>query len=85
MKTITIRGIDDHLNQALKAKAAKENQSLNQCVLQALKKMTGIDKKPLFTKHHDLDHLAGGWDADETKAFLEHTKIFEEIDKDVWV
>lgn len=84
MKTITIRGIDDRLNIALKAQASKENQSLNQWVLQALKKMTGLQKEPIFKKYHDLDHLAGGWDDEETKAFYENTGLFEKIDKDIW-
>ena len=84
MKTITIRGIDERLNTALKTHALKENQSLNQWVLQALRKMTGMQKEPIFKKYHDLDCLAGGWDDEETKAFHENTRLFEKIDKDIW-
>jgi len=84
MKTLTIRGIDPELDRAIKSRANQNNLSANQWILQALKKVTGTGKEPVFKKHHDLDALAGGWSKEETRAFTKNTKIFERIDEDVW-
>ena len=84
MKAITIRGIDPGLDQVIKSRAKQSNLSVNQWILQALKKVTGMGKEPVFKKHDDLDALAGGWSKEEAKAFQENTQIFEKIDEDVW-
>ncbi|HAR46851.1 MAG: hypothetical protein A2X56_09730 [Nitrospirae bacterium GWC2_57_13] len=84
MKTITIRGIDAELDRVIKSQAQQDDLSVNQWILQALKKVTGIGKKPAFRKYHDLDKLAGGWSKEETKVFSESIQIFEKIDEDVW-
>ena len=80
MKTITIRGIDPGMDRVIKSRAKQNSLSVNQ----ALKKMTGMGKEPVFKKHHDLDTLAGGWSKEEAKAFQKNTQIFERIDEDVW-
>jgi hypothetical protein len=84
MKTITIRGIDAELDRVIKSRAQQNNLSVNQWILQALKKITGMMKEPVFKKYHDLDNLAGGWSKEETEAFYKNTHIFERIDEDVW-
>lgn len=84
MKTVTIRGIDAEMDQMIKSKAEQSNLSVNQWLLQALKKITGTGKEPAFKKYHDLDSLAGGWSKEETKTFNKNTQIFERIDKGVW-
>lgn len=84
MKTITIRGIDPELDRVIKSRARQDSLSVNQWVLQTLKKVTGMGKQPVFKKHNDLDALAGGWSKEEVKAFHANTKIFQRIDEDVW-
>jgi hypothetical protein len=84
MKTITIRGVEPGLDRVIKARAKQENLSVNQWILQALKKITGLRKEQVFKKHHDLDGLAGGWSREELKSFQKNTQIFERIDEDVW-
>lgn len=84
MKTITIRGIDPGMDRVIKSRARQNSLSVNQWILQALKKVTGMGKEPVFKKHHDLDALAGGWSKEEAKAFQKNTQIFERIDEDVW-
>ena len=84
MKSITIRGIDPGLDRVIKSHARQNNLSVNQWILQALKKMTGIGKESVFKKYHDLDALAGGWSKEEEKAFQKNTKVFERIDEDLW-
>jgi len=84
MKTITIRGIDSVLDQVIKSQAKQSSLSVNRWVLQTLKRVTGMEKEPVFKKHHDLDALAGGWSKEEARAFQKNTRIFEKIDEDVW-
>ena len=84
MKTITIRGIEPGLDRVIKTQAKQKNLSVNQWILQALKKVTGTGKEPVFPKHRDLDFLAGGWSKEEAKAFQKNTRIFERIDEDLW-
>ena len=84
MKTITIRGIDADLDHAIKSRALASNESVNQWVLRALRKITGLGKEPAFTEHHDLDHLAGGWSKEETEEYQKNVQIFERIDGNVW-
>ena len=84
MKTITIRGIDPGLDRVIKSRAKQNNLSVNQWILQALRKLTGMGKESVFKKYHDLDALAGGWSKEEAKAFQKNTQIFEKIDEEVW-
>ena len=84
MKTITIRGIEPSLDRVIKSRAKQNNLSVNQWILQVLKKVTGMGKEQVFKKHHDLDALAGGWSEKEEKSFKKNTQIFERIDEDIW-
>ena len=84
MKTFIIRGIDTSLAQEIKMLAQKENLSVNQWVLSALKKITGRNKEPVFKTYHDLDALAGGWSREETETFNKNTSHFEHPDEELW-
>ena len=44
MKTITIRGIDPGLDRVIKSQAKQNSLSVNQWILQMLKKVTGMGK-----------------------------------------
>ncbi len=84
MKSITIRRVDPGLDRVIKSRAKQSNLSVNQWVLDVLRKVTGMGKEPVFKKHTDLDALAGGWSKEEAKAFQKNTQIFERIDEDMW-
>ncbi|MCB1189450.1 MAG: toxin-antitoxin system HicB family antitoxin [Leptospiraceae bacterium] len=84
MKSITIRGIDPELGEAIKQYASSSQQSINQWIIQMLKQVTGISKKPVFKKYYDLDLLAGGWTDEETEHFVLNTLEFGQIDTDIW-
>ena len=84
MKTITIRGIEPDLGATIKLNASRENLSVNQWALKALKRSVGLDRKKVFRKYEDLDSLAGGWTKKDAETFLENIKIFERIDEEAW-
>ena len=77
MKSITIRGIEPDLDKAIKARASRENLSVNLWVIKTLKQATGTGKQPFFRKYEDLDSLAGGWNRKEAETFsVLHAQFF---------
>ena len=82
MSTLTIRGCDDTLSNALQEESRKRGISMNKFVLNLLDEtlLTGKRKK----YHDDLDHLAGTWTEKEAKEFEDHITDFEKIDPDDW-
>jgi len=85
MGSISIRGLDDELSSLLKKAAAAEKKSVNQFVIEALKKHLNLTKEKRFSlEWHDLDSLFGQWSKEE---FLQiQGKIDEErkIDEELW-
>ena len=54
MKSISIRGVDDQLATLLKREAKAAQKSINQFVLEVLKKQVGLDKKKGSTRKYTL-------------------------------
>ena len=84
MATMTLRGIDDTIAQALKERARREDTSVNTLLLKILRESLGLEKKRRTAVYHDLDHLAGTWSAQECDEFLAATAVFEKVDKEMW-
>jgi len=85
MKTMTIRGLEPSLIDKLKANAKKQDQSLNQFVIDTLKQHMGMNKEKKFTAvYHDLDHLFGRWSDKEFEKIKEKIDSERKIDKDLW-
>ncbi|HHS12284.1 MAG TPA: antitoxin [bacterium] len=84
MKTITIRGIDEELADAIREKSRKKQESMNQTVIKLLKEGVGLTKKNLFPEYTDLDSLAGTWTVEEEIVFMKHLEGFETIDEEMW-
>lgn len=74
----TIRGVPNSVDKALRARAKKENKSLNQVALEALQAALGLDKPKVYT---DLDEFIGTWveDPEFDKAIAEQDQIDEEM------
>jgi plasmid stability protein len=84
MKTLTIRNIDEELNQALRDKVKQKGCSLNTLVVNLLKQSTGLSKQQFTKKYHDLDSLAGTWSNEEYDEFNKNISSFNQIDEDMW-
>ncbi len=85
MGSISIRGIDDELAALLKETASSKKMSVNQFVLETLKKQVGLRKEKRFSlEWHDLDNLFGKWSEEEF--FQIQKKIDNErtIDEELW-
>jgi plasmid stability protein len=84
MATMTLRGIDDAVSNALKEKARREDTSVNAVMLRILRESLGIEKKKRNVVYDDLDHLAGTWSAQDAAEFEGATKAFEKVDEEMW-
>jgi len=84
MKTITVRGVDENLEKALRKRAKSKNESMNKIILNILKKETGLKKEKPFKTYNDLDNLAGTWSEKDLDEFNSNTDIFEKVDLQDW-
>lgn len=85
MKAITIRGVDADMAERLKQAALKQGKSVNQMVIDIIKKDLGIDKEKQYSRvYSDLDHLFGRWTDDEFKSVQGKIDGERIIDRDLW-
>ena len=83
MKTLTLRGISEELERAIRSAARESNRSINKAAVSLLEQGLGL-KSTKYKTYHDLDHLAGTWTTDEHERFHESIKELETIDEDLW-
>jgi hypothetical protein len=85
MKTITVRGVDDTLNEKLREKSREMGMSINQFVIDALKERLGLKKEKKFTAiYSDLDQLFGRWSEEEFKCIQGKIDSERVIEKELW-
>ncbi|MCE2449764.1 MAG: antitoxin [Candidatus Latescibacteria bacterium] len=85
MKNMTLRGLDPQLAAKLREVAEREGKSVNQTVLDALRRQFGLDKSRRFTEvYHDLDHLFGRWDEDEFTRIQQKIDSERRTDSELW-
>ncbi|MDZ7794568.1 MAG: hypothetical protein U5P10_13015 [Spirochaetia bacterium] len=78
MRQYTVRNIPSALDRALREWARRRNVSLNQAIVDAIKRGIGMDKEQ---EHKDLDDLIGTWQQDEEfeQALSEQDTIEQEL------
>jgi hypothetical protein len=85
MKSITVRGVDDALDEKLREKSREMGVSINQFVIDALKERLGLKKEKKYTAvHSDLDHLFGKWSEEEFKRIQGKIDSERVIDTELW-
>jgi hypothetical protein len=85
MTNLSIRGLDAKALAELKARAAKEEASVNSLVLRLIEQGLGHRRaKPARRRHGDLDALAGRWKPEEGRDFERATAPFAEVDAKLW-
>ncbi len=85
MSSLSIRGVDPQLAATLKQQAGASQKSINQFVLDTLRKHVGLDKEKRFTReYNDLDDLFGCWSADEFEQIQSKIDGERQIDEELW-
>ena len=85
MKNISLRGLDEELADRLQKDAQAEGKSVNQLVLETLRRRFGLDKTKRFTRvYHDLDDLFGKWSREESERIQGSVDEGRRIDGALW-
>ena len=82
MKALTIRNVDARLATALERETRRRGTSLNQTVLDLLRRGLGMDASSPRT--NGLEKYAGTWSAEELQEFEASVAAFEQIDPELW-
>ena len=85
MGSLSIQGGDEQLTALLKQQAAKARTSVNQFILDTLKKHVGLEKEKKITEEYDdLDHLFGSWSEEEFSEIQGAISSERRIDPELW-
>jgi len=76
----TVRSLPQALDKHLRQRAQDSGKSLNEVVLDALKRDVGLSDQPVI--HHDLDSLIGTWKDDPN--VLAALADQDRIDEGLW-
>lgn len=84
MKSITIHGLDDDLDQKIKKKAETEGISINKVIKKALEEAFGGKKNDAGNKDEFLD-LYRSWTPEDLAQFDRAVADFETISREDWL
>ncbi len=84
MKSITIHGLDEHLDRAIRNLAVREGLSLNKTIKKVLCKALGLDNQGRETRREQFTDLFGTWTKQDIKEFQENTADFSQVDLSDW-
>ncbi len=85
MKTITVYGLDDKLDELIRQKAKIQGMSLNKIIIKSLKQSLGI-----INTHEQIDHkkefldLFSVWSKEEEKQFNKNISNLEKSNNEDW-
>jgi len=82
VKALTIRNVDPRLARALERETARRRTSLNETVLDLLRRALGVD--PATRRSNGLRALAGKWSGRELADFDARVAMFEAVDPELW-
>ena len=84
MTQITIRGMDDEVEERIRRMAREKGTSLNKVILDMINRHTGLKEKRQEPTGKSLRKLAGGWSRKQAADFMESIKSCEQIDEAMW-
>lgn len=83
MKTITIRGLEPAVVDALKKAAESRTVSMNRFIVEVLKDAVHMSRAQT-RMYHDLDEFFGTWNEETYTHVREEVKRQRKIDKELW-
>ena len=84
MKSITIHGIDDQLNDLIKSKAESEGLSINKTVKKILETSLGVRPQNERRNLNDFKEFCGLWTKADLEEFEEKTADLRKTDQRDW-
>ncbi len=81
MRHLTVRNIPQGVAAALEREKQERGTSLNQTVIDALRRGLGVDHN---RPSNGLGRLAGKWSDEQFKRFQEAVRMTERIDEELW-
>jgi len=84
MKSITIHGLDDDLDQGIRKLAREKGLSLNKTMKELLRKSLGLNRSDRSARRDEFRELCGVLSEEEAQRLQERLAPFSEIDPDDW-
>ena len=84
MKSITIHGLDEHLDRAIRNLADREGLSLNKTIKKVLRRALGLDGQSMTARREQFTDLFGTWSKQDIEEFRENTAEFSRVDLSDW-
>ena len=82
MSQITLRDIPQELDHRLRELARAQNKSLNRTIIGVL--MESLHLGDGGDQKRDLSDLAGTWSDEEAAEFEANTRVFDQLDDEMW-
>ncbi|MCG8462296.1 MAG: hypothetical protein MI919_38925 [Holophagales bacterium] len=82
MRHLTVRNVPAQLSDALEEEKSRLGISLNRTVIQVLEKGLGLSGEG--PRRNGLARFSGRWSEEELREFVDNTRVFEEIDPELW-
>ena len=82
MRHLTVRNVPAELAHALVAEKTRCGESLNKTVIDLLRRSLGL--VPDAPYENGLGRLAGDWSEADLQDFETNTKMFDQIDEELW-
>ncbi len=84
MKSMTIHGLDDALDNLIREKAKIQGMSLNKTIKYLLEESLGLKESEKNRRKNDFLDLFGIWTKSEAKIFCQSIADFEKVDPEDW-
>jgi hypothetical protein len=84
MKSITIHGLDEHLDRTIRSLADREGLSMNKTIKKVLRSALGLDDQGKTTRREQFTDLFGTWTEQDFGEFQENTADFSLVDPSEW-
>lgn len=83
MKSITIHGLEDDLDEKIRSKAGEEGLILNKTLKLLVREALGMGSRRK-DRRQDFQDLFGTWSSEDLEAFGRATEGFSRIDTEDW-
>lgn len=84
MKSISIHGLDDQLNQKIIEQARRKGLSLNKTIKALLEEALGLNTDSARDHRDDFIEFLGVWRNEDVREFELAIKDFQKIDPEDW-